>query len=236
MRRRRRALGGAWPLLNWAARYYPVVSILRSVGAGSVLEVGCGPGALGFFDPGRRFVGCDVSLEHPPPSMLPVVARGGRLPFRDGAFDVVISLDTLEHVPARERVDFLADLARVGRRTLVVTAPCGRGARLAERLLDRWYALLGIATPPWLAEHFHEGLPSRREIEAAVASLGRPYTIYGNEQILVHLLIMMAESSDRLRPRLARLVRERPALLAALLGRLNMRPTYRVVVRVDLGG
>ena len=31
---------------------------------------------------------------------------GGAIPFDDGSFDVVVSLDTLEHVPPSGRVDF----------------------------------------------------------------------------------------------------------------------------------
>jgi SAM-dependent methyltransferase len=236
MTERRRSLKGDWPLLNWAARYYPIVGILRAARAESVLDVGCGPGALGVFDPGRGFVGCDVAFDVRPSWMTPVVAKGGALPFRDGTFDVVLSLDTLEHVPAVERAGFVADLARVGRRYLVVAAPCGRLAAAAERALDGWYALLGISTPPWLAEHFQERLPERREIEAAVAALGRPYRVYGNENLLVHLFIMMAESLDRLRPRLSRLVRERMEPLAAVMARLNLRPTYRLIFVVDLAG
>jgi SAM-dependent methyltransferase len=235
MTQRRRTLKGDWPLLNWAVRYVPVVAILRAARAESVLDVGCGPGALGVFYPGRRFVGCDVAFVARPPWMTPVVAKGGTLPFRDGAFDIVISLDTLEHVPAGERARFVADLARVGRRYLVMAAPCGRLAALAERALDGWYALLGISTPPWLAEHFQEGLPERSEIEATVAALGRPYRVYGNENLLVHLLIMMAESLDRLRPRLSRLVRERMTTLPGVMARLNLRPTYRLIFVIDLG-
>ena len=154
MVRRRRGLKGDWPMPNWAMRYFPVISVLRAVSADSVLDVGCGPGALGLLEPHRRFVGCDVAFERPRPPMVPVIGAGGALPFRDGAFDVVISLDTLEHVPAGARASFVADLARVGRRYLVIAAPCGRLAQWADRLLDRWYALRGFSTPGWLAEHF----------------------------------------------------------------------------------
>jgi hypothetical protein len=164
----------------------------------------------------------------------PVVGLGGALPFRDRSFDAVISLDTLEHVPAGERARFVADLARVGQRRLVLAMPCGPLARLTERLLDGWYALRGISTPAWLAEHFQERLPDRAEVEAAVASLGYPYRVWGNENALVHLLVMMAESSDRLRPRLIRLATEHPERVARVAARLNARPTYRLVFEIDL--
>jgi SAM-dependent methyltransferase len=238
---RRRHLVLDWLMLNGGIRYYPVLAILRRMNAASVLDVGCGDGGLGMFDPNRRFVGCDLRFVASRPPMVPVVGRGGALPFRDGAFDAVISLDTLEHVPVAERPAFIADLARVGRRRLVLAMPCGPAARLAERLLDRWYALLGISTPAWLAEHVQEGLPDRAAVEAAVAALGRPYRVYGNENVLAHLLVMMAESTELLRPRLARLAGERVDRMARMMAWLNMawlnmRPTYRLLFEIDLDG
>jgi SAM-dependent methyltransferase len=235
MPERRRPLAMQSRMLNVALRYLPVMSILRQVGATSVLDVGCGDGGLGLFEPWRPFVGCDVSFHRPQPPMRPVVGLGGALPFRDRAFDMVVSLDTLEHVPAGERARFVADLARVCRRGVVLAAPCGPLARAAERVLDGWYARLGISTPPWLAEHLRERLPDRAEIEAAVASLGWPYTLYGHENLLVHLAVMMAEATDHLRPRLDRLA-EQPERLAGWAARLNARPTYRLVVHARRPG
>src|SRR5579862_7708279 len=42
-----------------------------------------------------------------------VQANGVQLPFRDHTFDLVCSLDTLEHIPVERRPDFLAELLRV---------------------------------------------------------------------------------------------------------------------------
>lgn len=233
---RQRDLVMEWLMPNVALRYFPVVALLRDVRAASVLDVGCGDGGLGMFGWNRSFVGCDLQFHQPMPPMRAVVGAGGALPFGNGAFDVVISLDTLEHVPPASRVGFIADLARVARRYLILAMPCGQVARTAERLLDRWYALRGISTPPWLAEHEALVLPERAEVEAAVAGLGQPYRVYGNENALVHLLIMMAESSRRLRPRLVRFLRLRMDTAAEIAGRLNARPTYRHLFVVDLSG
>jgi SAM-dependent methyltransferase len=233
---RRRPLPMATLMLNVGIRYYPVVGLLRRCGARTVLEVGSGDGGLAMFEPGRRVVGCDVRFHRPRPPLVPVAGAGNALPFRDAAFDAVISLDTLEHVPPAGRAAFIAELARVGRQRLILAVPCGRPARAIERLLDRWYALLGISTPPWLVEYFQHRLPDRAAVEAAVARLGRSYRVYGNENVLVHLLVMMGESLDWLRPRLLRLAGERMDQTAAVFALLNLRPTYRLVVEVDLTG
>jgi SAM-dependent methyltransferase len=233
---RRRDLIMEWLMPNVALRYFPVVALLRATRAGSVLDVGCGDGGLGMFGWGRPFVGCDLHFYRPLPPMLAVVGAGGALPFADGAFDVVISLDTLEHVAPASRSGFIADLARVARRYLILAMPCGPVAERVERALDGWYALRGITTPPWLEEHVALRLPRRGEVEAAVAALGRPYQVYGNENALVHLLVMAAESSRRLRPLLVAFVRDRMDTAARIAGWLNVRPTYRQLFVVDLAG
>ncbi len=64
------------------------------------------------------------------------IVRAGPLPFADGAFDVVLCLDVLEHVPAEERERLLDELARVSRRFILLAAPFATaGVREADQLL-----------------------------------------------------------------------------------------------------
>ncbi len=99
----------------------------------SLLDVGCGEGvltlqwaqALGE----RRVVGLD--LPDPElaaqwrlrtrPNLSFVTGHGGRLEFGDDEFDLVAAIETLEHIPDPERT--LAEMARVGRRHLLVSVP-----------------------------------------------------------------------------------------------------------------
>jgi hypothetical protein len=103
---------------------------LRALDFETALDVGS---ADGFFvdmlrDLGARAVGVDlaepavarvVSVFHAPG----VVGDGTHLPFRDDAFDLVLTTETLEHVMAAEA--FVAELRRVARRWIVVTVPVG---------------------------------------------------------------------------------------------------------------
>jgi SAM-dependent methyltransferase len=76
-----------------------------------VLEIGCGKGALlrHFQEQGRQMVGIDVDLRalregRPEHGRLPVVAASGiSLPFRNGAFDLVLSFDVFEHIADSDR-------------------------------------------------------------------------------------------------------------------------------------
>lgn len=84
---------------------------------GRVLEAGCGTGLVLSRIGARSRVGADISSG----MLARARARGHRvvqsdltrLPFRDGAFDVVCSFKVLAHVP--DRAAALAELARVTR-------------------------------------------------------------------------------------------------------------------------
>jgi 2-polyprenyl-3-methyl-5-hydroxy-6-metoxy-1,4-benzoquinol methylase len=98
-----------------------------------VLEIGCGLGAFANYlaEAGATVVAADFSPAAVAYASRLLAPRGGTavvadvqdLPFEDGAFDLVISLDTLEHVP-RPSVG-LAELVRVTRPggRLVITTP-----------------------------------------------------------------------------------------------------------------
>lgn len=54
-----------------------------------------------------------------------VLADVRRLPLRDQSFDVVVSLDVVEHFDKPEAVDLVAELERVARRLVVLLTPNG---------------------------------------------------------------------------------------------------------------
>ncbi len=104
-------------------------------------------------------------------------ARHGRmepgegLPFADQAFDVVCSLDVLEHVPPQLRDDWLGELWRVTRGLLVVGAPFDtEGVAAADAWLHRLILERYGYGAPFLEEHLNLGLPG---IETARAALER---------------------------------------------------------------
>jgi len=90
-----------------------------------------------------------------------VVADGTQLPFRAASIDLAVSVDSLEHVPTPERLDYLRELRRVSKLGVVLAAPFdSEDVREAERVVaDLYHALYG-SPHRWLEEHRRYGLPS----------------------------------------------------------------------------
>jgi 2-polyprenyl-3-methyl-5-hydroxy-6-metoxy-1,4-benzoquinol methylase len=115
-------------MLNWLTRYASVTSELSFDTDGrlteSVLDVGCGPHGLACAAPDAHFVGIDVAFpEHVAANMTAFRSAPGPLPFCDASFDTVICLDVIEHIPAADRPGFVAELARVASRRVIVACP-----------------------------------------------------------------------------------------------------------------
>jgi SAM-dependent methyltransferase/glycosyltransferase involved in cell wall biosynthesis len=105
-------------LLKSLARLY-----VGELGQASVLDVGCGAGTTDRYlvEQVGSLCGVDVSEE-----MLALARQkvkgarfewydGEKLPYPDGAFDIVVAICVLHHVPPPRRPDFLAELNRVAR-------------------------------------------------------------------------------------------------------------------------
>jgi SAM-dependent methyltransferase len=154
-------------------RYRLGAELAAFVAPHSMLDVG---GLLGdqqghmavsrdFLDPGRpntQVVSCDLRQadhwDHVPADALD-------LPFQDASFDLVLSLDVLEHVQPEQRHRFLAELARIAARALVIGCPegtpavCAAEARLSEGLMQghtflEEHAALGLPEPGMVRRFF----------------------------------------------------------------------------------
>jgi SAM-dependent methyltransferase len=172
-------------MLNWLTRYAPLTAELELDESGalreSVLDVGCGPYGLSIIAPEATFAGVEVLFGEPvAPGMVAIRYDPGRLPFKDRAFDTVISLDVLEHVPPSARGGFVAELARVCARRVFIACPSDE-AVWAEHVLKQVYAAQGIPLPAWLDEHDEHGLPTAAEIAGYVSTvpgcIARPLTM-----------------------------------------------------------
>jgi hypothetical protein len=239
-------------MLNQLVRYAPVVALIRPLGSGTLLDVGSGSvGVSRWVGPEWRITAADRSFDDYGTAAGPAadgvdrrVADARDLPFADRSFDVVLTLDMLEHVAPADRPVVLAELARVTRRRLIAACPAGAAALEGDRRLDASYRRRGAEPPGWLAEHLDNGFPEPAELQAALAPFGE-VRLVGNESVGAHERLMRFEAQPRLAPVHSALLRllapaagdgalRRPAASAlALLRGRDAAPTYRTIAVLD---
>jgi SAM-dependent methyltransferase len=157
-------------------RHQAVRTLLGAQEGAAVLDVGGIAGGLSAFLPRAQVLALNID------DTGDICYDGATIPYDDGAFDTVVSLDTLEHVPPTARARFVGECLRVARRTLLIAAPYASGGHEAyEAKLDELYRAVHGDYHRWLHEHVVNGLPREEDLGAyrsAFAAAGFGTTTY----------------------------------------------------------
>jgi O-antigen biosynthesis protein len=136
-----------------------VVLLRGDAGPLRILDVGGGEeGIIRIFLPEDRI----TILDRGDPGKVPGFVTGDvtALPFEDGAFDYVASVDVYEHIEPGPRERYLSELRRVARRGVLLAAPFDSDVvRAAERVANEFHRSMHLAGNVWLEEHAENGLP-----------------------------------------------------------------------------
>jgi hypothetical protein len=120
------------------------------------------------------------------------VADGAALPYPDDTFDVVVALDTLEHIPPQHRAAFLREIKRVSRDVVVLSAPhATQDVELAEQALQAFVTARFGEVFETLQEHTDNGLPQAAETGAALGADGWRVASFGSGYLPRWLLGMI---------------------------------------------
>ncbi len=123
-----------------------------------------------------------------------VLGDGAKLPFRDGAFDVVCAFDTLEHVPPAMRDEFVKECARVTRGHVLLAGPyTSPEVDEAEELLQQFLNDKLDLQHRYLEEHRTHGLPDRERTETLLREAGCVVTNHGHGNLDRWLVLMCME-------------------------------------------
>lgn len=176
-----------------ALRYLPIVSVLKKkhLTHSKILEVGSG--SLGITPYLKTSIDAvDVDFSGPQIELLnKIKGSATNLPMRKNSYDVVISSDTLEHLPKDKREQSIFEMLRVAKKLVVIVVPTGKLSEEQDQKLDKYFQKVFGKQDKFLSEHVQNGLPQNDEIlvniDKSTRSLGK--TVRINSQPLLNLTV-----------------------------------------------
>jgi len=125
----------------------------------SVLDVGGELNHLSQFCKPKRIVVANLKSGD-------VIISKNKIPFRKNSFDIVTSIDVLEHIKKSARKKFVQDSINIAVQKVILSFPLGTKNHIQyEREMQRWLEKTGKDVE-YLSEHIKYGLPSLEEIQS----------------------------------------------------------------------
>jgi ubiquinone/menaquinone biosynthesis C-methylase UbiE len=156
-------------------RYACAVNEIQKMGSKvSVLEIGAGGEGISHFS--NHLEKCDFFLLDVRKEVFTslskkqaIIGDGCSLPFRDDTFDVIVSVDAVEHIPKSIRHSFYTELQRVCKKRLVITCPLqsNNGVFQGEKydiVFQHFYEHDHGVEEPNTAQHIASNHPTLEEI------------------------------------------------------------------------
>lgn len=149
-----------------AIRYFPVVSEIKKLKLANskILEVGSGSlGITPYLT--KQIDGIDVDFSGPKsPYVNKIKGTAIKLPFRKNSYDVVISVDTMEHLEKVDRPKAISEMIRVARKLAIIVVPVGELSQKQDKDLYEYWKKIFNEENQFLKEHVKNGLPEVEEI------------------------------------------------------------------------
>lgn len=123
-----------------------------------ILDVGGSLSQLHYFSKPKKIMTIDIK----PPA--DIVYDGDKIPAKENSFDIITSIDVFEHVPRPARDNFIAELNRVAKNKIILSAPLGTKTHIKYETEALAYAKKHGIDMPYIEEHIANGLPTPEEI------------------------------------------------------------------------
>ncbi len=153
-------------MMNQIIRYKPIIDFIRKNNPKNILEVGSGSRWIWKFMRNLKYTWLDrttadywIQEKDTSKNMKFVNGDSLAMPFSDNSFDLVFSLDMLEHIPEDKRIDSIREIVRVTNKYAIVGFPYGKLWSIADRLFYEFEMIKEWKVEWWLIEHIENGLP-----------------------------------------------------------------------------
>lgn len=197
----------SWRINQWK-RYACVARTIKALDEQplTVLDVGGEKGVIKEFLSLRKYRLCVLDIDAEAlkqirsSRLMVITGDGSHLPFKDGSFDVVISIDSLEHVPDSKKPDYCCELKRVAKKYVIIHCPADssngkfRGTTCDTKFLQ-WYQQRFEKDELNIVQHLNSGLPKVEEL----AKLFPDAIIVGKQNVEVWLKYMRRAYTSYLR-------------------------------------
>ncbi|MCI0413975.1 glycosyltransferase [bacterium] len=166
-----------------------IIDLLTNGKLSNILEVGAAFSPLRQLLPGYPIINLDVvTADH-----ITVRGSGLHLPFPDQSFEIVASIDVLEHLPERERAPFIQQLQRVSRNAVILAFPMKTAlTNQADQTFSQAIQKLTGNTSSYVAEHIEHQLPDRQEIFDSLKTFFPEIYEYQNANVHSWLLLQLS--------------------------------------------
>ena len=149
-----------------ALRYLPVVNILNKLKFQDAKILEIGSGSLGITPYLKREIdGLDVDFTGPQTQLVnKIKGTADKIPFRKNSYDVVVSVDVLEHLQKETREKAITELLRVAKKLVIIVTPIGELSEKQDHELFAYWKKIFKEPNKFLEEHIKNGLPRVDEI------------------------------------------------------------------------
>ena len=169
-------------MLDIVQRYAPVVNeILKDPPKDKqILEIGGTGEGLGWYLPNYQIIDCDLEfVDKILPNTKPVKASGEKIPLPDNSAEIVVSVDTLEHLPTKKKqAKMIKEMLRVARKKVFLGVPTGEKSwQTVKEFAKMFYHKHPGQYYQYLEEHLEYGHPTKKEIISMISNSGYQTTI-----------------------------------------------------------
>jgi len=224
---------------NWdisiALRYLAIVNNIKSnfPKGIKILDVGSGEfGLATYMGKEYEITGTDIDFGKKRQKGFRIVkASAENLPFRDREFDVVLSVDMMEHLPQNFRQKAVFEMIRVAKSKVYISCPRGWLSEIIDKLIAKYYQFTHGSQLGYLNEHQKYGLPIESSLGGDIQKALKKYKKTANvkkrgntNSILWLILLLMGFSENKILTSLY----HKLLLLIPVLKYFHFWPTYRV--------